>query len=97
MWFILSLALLHLAGAKEFSLPVQMPNLKSAPGITELYLCTYVPVPESSEPYYITGFEPMATMTNAHHMLLYACDSPGLLGEAGEQVRLVPFSFFLQA
>ena len=87
MWLILSLALLHLANADEFSIPVQMPNLKKAPGVTELYLCTYVPIPESSDPLYITGFKPMATMSNAHHMLLYACDAPGLMSQAAEQVR----------
>ena len=87
MWLVLTLALLHLANASEFVLPVRMPNIRSAPGVEELYLCTYVPIPESTNPNYIVGFDPAATMMNAHHMLLYACDAPGLLAEGDEQVE----------
>jgi len=54
-------------------------------GVDELYLCTSVPLPDDLS--YIVGFEPMATMTTVHHMLLYACDAPGLMSTPEEQVR----------
>lgn len=50
-----------------------MPNVRPS---KELYLCTPVKVDASRE-YYITGFEPNATMETAHHMLLYGCTKPG--------------------
>jgi hypothetical protein len=54
-------------------------------GVDELYLCTSVPLPDDLN--YIVGFEPMAKMTTVHHMLLYACDAPGLMSTPEEQVR----------
>jgi hypothetical protein len=84
MIVLLTLSLLHAASA-NFSLPIRMPNLSSAPGVQELYLCTYAQVPEGSDSLFITGFEPQASMSNAHHMLLYACDEPGLPAEGDEQ------------
>lgn len=55
----------------------------------ELYLCTPVKV-DFTKNYYITGFEPNATMETAHHMLVYGCTNPGSnkpvwnCGEMGE-------------
>ncbi|GLG99728.1 Peptidylglycine alpha-hydroxylating monooxygenase [Gryllus bimaculatus] len=50
-----------------------MPNVR--PNRPELYLCTPIKV-DPSKPYYIVGFEPNATMSTAHHMLLYGCKFP---------------------
>lgn len=41
-----------------------------------MYLCTPVRV-DFARNYYITGFEPNATMETAHHMLIYGCTKPG--------------------
>lgn len=54
--------------------PFLMPNVK--PHKPELYLCTPIKV-DTSTSYYITGYEPNATMHTAHHILLYGCDEPG--------------------
>ncbi|XP_067013551.2 peptidylglycine alpha-hydroxylating monooxygenase [Anabrus simplex] len=51
-----------------------MPNVR--PNTPELYLCTPIKV-DPSKGYYIVGFEPNATMSTAHHMLLYGCTTPG--------------------
>ncbi|XP_020290895.1 peptidylglycine alpha-hydroxylating monooxygenase [Pseudomyrmex gracilis] len=51
-----------------------MPNVR--PNRPELYLCTPVRV-DFTQSYYITGFEPNATMATAHHILVYGCIKPG--------------------
>ncbi|CAK9830409.1 Peptidylglycine alpha-hydroxylating monooxygenase [Anthophora retusa] len=51
-----------------------MPNVK--PNRDELYLCTPVKV-DPARNYYLIGFEPNATMTSTHHILLYGCGKPG--------------------
>ncbi|CAL7934678.1 unnamed protein product [Xylocopa violacea] len=51
-----------------------MPNVR--PNREELYLCTPVKM-DTSQSYYLTGFEPNATMASAHHILLYGCEKPG--------------------
>lgn len=42
----------------------------------ELYLCTPIKV-DFTRSYYVTAFEPNATMETAHHMLVYGCTEPG--------------------
>ncbi|XP_070168357.1 peptidylglycine alpha-hydroxylating monooxygenase [Polyergus mexicanus] len=54
--------------------PLLMPNVR--PNTPELYLCTPVRI-DYTKNYYITGFEPNATMETAHHILLYGCSKPG--------------------
>ena len=85
-----TLSMLHLAAAasvpSKFSTSVQMPSIRSVPNVGEMYLCTYAPVPESTEPLSAIGFDPLATMDNIHHMSLFECDSPGLLSTTQEQV-----------
>lgn len=51
-----------------------MPNVR--PNTPELYLCTPVRI-DYTKNYYITGFEPNATMETAHHILIYGCTKPG--------------------
>ena len=41
-----------------------------------MYLCTPVKL-DTSESYYIVGFQPNATMNTAHHILIYGCKEPG--------------------
>lgn len=41
-----------------------------------MYLCTPVRI-DFTKNYYITGFEPNATMEVAHHILIYGCTKPG--------------------
>ncbi|EZA57297.1 Peptidylglycine alpha-hydroxylating monooxygenase [Ooceraea biroi] len=62
----------HCYRSEEYSL--LMPNVR--PNTPDLYLCTPVRVDFASD-YYITGFEPNATMETAHHMLIYGCTKPG--------------------
>ncbi|XP_066599733.1 peptidylglycine alpha-hydroxylating monooxygenase [Prorops nasuta] len=57
---------------KKYSL--LMPNV--SPDVPELYLCTPAKI-NITKSYYITGFQPNATMHTAHHMLLYGCLTPG--------------------
>ncbi|XP_076174098.1 peptidylglycine-alpha-hydroxylating monooxygenase [Ptiloglossa arizonensis] len=67
---------------KKYSL--LMPNV--TPNKEELYLCTPVKV-DPSQNYYVTGFEPNATMATTHHILLYGCGKPGsskLVWDCGE-------------
>ena len=64
-----------------------MPNIRNVSGVNEMYLCTTVPVPDDGNLYYVTGFEPMATMANVHHMLGYACDEPGMISTPDQQVK----------
>ena len=49
------------------------------PGVTtevpETYLCTGVEV--TADLANIVGFDPLADMSVAHHMLLYGCEVPG--------------------
>ncbi|XP_078037904.1 peptidylglycine-alpha-hydroxylating monooxygenase [Augochlora pura] len=59
-------------GVKKYAL--LMPNV--TPNRAELYLCTPVKV-DPFQSYYVTGFEPNATMETAHHILLYGCGKPG--------------------
>ncbi|KAK8388874.1 hypothetical protein O3P69_020670 [Scylla paramamosain] len=54
--------------------PVLMPHVK--PERAETYFCTPIRIDPSQE-YYITAFQPNATMDTAHHMLLYGCETPG--------------------
>lgn len=54
--------------------PMLMPGVQV--NSSETYLCTPVKI-DSTKSYYITGFEPNATMHTAHHMLLYGCGEPG--------------------
>ncbi|XP_012271466.1 peptidylglycine alpha-hydroxylating monooxygenase [Orussus abietinus] len=64
-----------------------MPNV--TPNVPELYLCTPIKI-DSSKEYYIVGFEPNATMSTAHHMILYGCTKPGTSREVwncGEMAR----------
>ncbi|PBC30000.1 Peptidylglycine alpha-hydroxylating monooxygenase [Apis cerana cerana] len=64
-----------------------MPNVR--PNREELYLCTPVKV-DPSKNYYLTGFEPNATMATAHHILLYGCRKPGSskpVWDCGEMVH----------
>lgn len=42
----------------------------------ELYLCTPIKI-DFTKNYYITAFEPNATMGTTHHMLIYGCTKPG--------------------
>ncbi|XP_014479768.1 PREDICTED: peptidylglycine alpha-hydroxylating monooxygenase [Dinoponera quadriceps] len=58
--------------AEKYSL--LMPNVK--PNTPELYLCTPIKI-DYTKNYYITGFEPNATMGTTHHMLIYGCTRPG--------------------
>lgn len=67
-----------------FSLPVQMPNLDSSP-YEEMYLCTAAKIPTDSDSYYVVEFDPAATEENTHHMLLYACETPGMESTDGKQ------------
>ena len=67
-----------------------MPSIQGVPGVGEIYLCTSVPIPDDSDSYHVVGFEPMAQMTNVHHMLLFACDTPGLPSTDGQQVCYLP-------
>ncbi|KAL0278431.1 UNVERIFIED_CONTAM: hypothetical protein PYX00_000255 [Menopon gallinae] len=59
---------------KENIFPLLMPNVK--PSRPELYLCTPIRV-NSEQSYFITSFEPNATMETAHHMIIYGCRTPG--------------------
>lgn len=43
---------------------------------SELYVCTPVKI-DYTKTYFITGFQPNASMNTAHHMLLYGCGTPG--------------------
>lgn len=52
-------------------------------------MCTPVKV-DPSKNYYLTGFEPNATMATAHHILLYGCRKPGSskpVWDCGEMVH----------
>ncbi|XP_032666055.1 peptidylglycine alpha-hydroxylating monooxygenase isoform X2 [Odontomachus brunneus] len=51
-----------------------MPNVK--PNMPELYLCTPIKL-DFTRNYYITAFEPNATMGTTHHMLVFGCTKPG--------------------
>ncbi|XP_066967687.1 peptidylglycine alpha-hydroxylating monooxygenase isoform X2 [Macrobrachium rosenbergii] len=61
---------------EKFSL--LMPHVK--PEKEETYFCTPVKIDPTQE-YYVTAFEPNATMETAHHMLLYGCEEPGSDGD----------------
>lgn len=54
--------------------PLLMPHVK--PEKAETYFCTPIKVDPTQE-YYVTAFEPNATMQTAHHMLIYGCEEPG--------------------
>ncbi|XP_055377670.1 peptidylglycine alpha-hydroxylating monooxygenase [Condylostylus longicornis] len=54
--------------------PFLMPNVQ--PTKPETYLCTPVKI-DPTKSYYITAYEPNATMDTAHHMLIYGCQEPG--------------------
>jgi len=54
--------------------PLRMPGVR--PQKAETYLC-YAKQLDGSQPVYITGFEPKANMTTAHHVLIYGCKEPG--------------------
>ncbi|CAD6219995.1 GSCOCG00011539001-RA-CDS [Cotesia congregata] len=54
--------------------PLLMPNVR--PNVPELYLCTPVKM-NTSNTYYIVGYEPKASMNVAHHILIYGCKAPG--------------------
>ncbi|KAL7302785.1 hypothetical protein TKK_0004826 [Trichogramma kaykai] len=62
------------ADAQVERFPFFMPNVR--PNVPESYLCTPVKIDPAST-YYITGFEPNATMNTAHHIILYGCGKPG--------------------
>lgn len=51
-----------------------MPNVW--PHSDELYLCTPIRISPHTN-YFITSFEPNATMHTAHHMIMYGCTEPG--------------------
>ncbi|KAI5744961.1 hypothetical protein M8J76_006985 [Diaphorina citri] len=53
---------------------ISMPNVR--PNRPELYVCTPVKI-DPTNPYYIIGFEPNATMHVVHHIILYGCTEPG--------------------
>ncbi|XP_064106130.1 peptidylglycine alpha-hydroxylating monooxygenase-like isoform X1 [Macrobrachium nipponense] len=61
---------------EKFSL--LMPHVR--PEKAETYFCTPVKIDPTQE-YYVTAFEPNATMETAHHMLLYGCEEPGSDGD----------------
>ncbi|XP_042230056.1 peptidylglycine alpha-hydroxylating monooxygenase-like isoform X2 [Homarus americanus] len=54
--------------------PLLMPHVK--PERAETYFCTPIRIDPAQE-YYITAFQPNASMETAHHMLLYGCETPG--------------------
>ncbi|XP_069941434.1 peptidylglycine alpha-hydroxylating monooxygenase isoform X1 [Cherax quadricarinatus] len=54
--------------------PLLMPHVK--PERAETYFCTPIRIDPTVE-YYITAFQPNASMETAHHMLLYGCETPG--------------------
>ncbi|XP_045609532.1 peptidylglycine alpha-hydroxylating monooxygenase isoform X2 [Procambarus clarkii] len=54
--------------------PLLMPHVK--PERAETYFCTPIRIDPTQE-YYITAFQPNASMDTAHHMLLYGCETPG--------------------
>ncbi|CRL08280.1 CLUMA_CG020999, isoform A [Clunio marinus] len=67
--------LIHLtAGSETKTFQLTMPNVR--PYRPELYLCTPVKV-DYTRNYYMTAFQPNATMKTAHHMLLYGCGEVG--------------------
>ena len=56
--------------------PLLMPKIH--PENAEAYLCTPIRLNDDGH-FYVTGFEPNATMHTAHHMLVYGCEEPGSL------------------
>ncbi|KAK3881676.1 hypothetical protein Pcinc_013896 [Petrolisthes cinctipes] len=54
--------------------PLLMPHVK--PERAETYFCTPIRIDPTQE-YYVTAFQPNASMETAHHMLLYGCETPG--------------------
>uniref|UniRef100_A0A8D8WKV7 peptidylglycine monooxygenase n=1 Tax=Cacopsylla melanoneura TaxID=428564 RepID=A0A8D8WKV7_9HEMI len=78
---------------------ISMPNVR--PNRPELYICTPVKV-DPSNPYYIIGFEPNATMHVVHHIILYGCTEPGaslpvwncgeMFGDSTDNPEFQPYS-----
>lgn len=54
--------------------PLRMPGVR--PQKAETYLC-YARQLDESKAVYLTGFEPKANMSTAHHILIYGCKEPG--------------------
>lgn len=57
--------------------PMLMPNVKPQLPKNESYLCTGT-VTDPTKELYITGFEPMVTMNQAHHLMVIGCSNPSL-------------------
>jgi len=62
---------------QESKFSLLMPNSK--PTQPETYLCTTIRLDKNTTNY-ITGFTPQADMGTAHHMLLFGCKEPGVVG-----------------
>ncbi|XP_076028651.1 peptidylglycine-alpha-hydroxylating monooxygenase isoform X2 [Oratosquilla oratoria] len=73
---LLTVAVLGAFGKAESlkRFPLLMPNV--TPEKAETYFCTPIRIDPTQE-YYITAFQPNASMETAHHMLLYGCTTPG--------------------
>lgn len=75
--------------SESATFPIRMPNSK--PEEAETYLCTPIRLDENNT-YYITGFDPVAEMGTAHHMLLFGCRDPGYdepVWSCGEMSRVL--------
>lgn len=57
----------------EDSITIRMPSAK--PKMHDSYFCTGLKLPD--EPIQVIGYQPLAKMDTAHHMLLYSCSEPG--------------------
>ncbi|XP_068233218.1 peptidylglycine alpha-hydroxylating monooxygenase isoform X2 [Palaemon carinicauda] len=78
LFFVVGLLASYGACESYQKFPLLMPHVK--PEQAETYFCTPVKI-DPTEEYYVTAFEPNATMETAHHMLLYGCEEPGSDGE----------------
>ncbi|CAH1255643.1 PAM [Branchiostoma lanceolatum] len=60
---------------QEFVMDIKMPGV--FPRQDDAYLCTQIETPENTA--YITEFVPAASMSTAHHMILFGCATPWTL------------------
>ncbi|XP_066271867.1 peptidyl-glycine alpha-amidating monooxygenase-like [Branchiostoma lanceolatum] len=60
---------------QEFVMDIKMPGV--FPRQDDAYLCTQIETPKNTA--YITEFVPAASMSTAHHMILFGCQTPWTL------------------
>lgn len=78
---------------KSTNFTIRLPYIR--PEHSEQYLCMGLRVPSNKDGHYVVGIDPVADVSYVHHMLVYACESPGvyerdtpnLVWECGSMMR----------